>query len=93
LKVTTENGKLPDGTYDKLYTFGGRGFSIWRTDTMTMVYDSGSDIEDTHAQLKPQLFNAQMKRDELIEQTADYRSDDKVSSISLSKVKIFRNRE
>ncbi|XP_048764949.2 mesenchyme-specific cell surface glycoprotein-like [Ostrea edulis] len=77
LKVTTENGKLPDGTYDKLYTFGGRGFSIWHTDSMTKVYDSGSDIEDALAQLQPHLFNAEMQSDEIIGHTADLRSDNK----------------
>lgn len=82
MKVTTENGKLPDGTYDKLYTFGGRGFSIWRTDSMTKVYDSGSDIEDALAQLQPHLFNAEMQSDEIIGHTADLRSDNKVSCFS-----------
>ncbi|XP_062619481.1 mesenchyme-specific cell surface glycoprotein-like [Saccostrea cucullata] len=77
LQITTENGRLPDGTFDKLYTFGGRGFSVWRADTMTNVYDSGSDVEDTHAESRPDLFNANPKADTIIKSTMDSRSDNK----------------
>lgn len=76
--ITTETGRLPDGSFDKLYTFGGRGFSIWKADTMALVYDSGSDVEDTHAQARPDLFNAQLKAGKKIKSTIDYRSDNKV---------------
>eukprot|EP00105_Crassostrea_gigas_P018589 XP_011436760.1 PREDICTED: mesenchyme-specific cell surface glycoprotein [Crassostrea gigas] len=77
LVITTETGRLPDGSFDKLYTFGGRGFSIWKADTMALVYDSGSDVEDTHAQARPDLFNAQLKAGKKIKKTIDYRSDNK----------------
>ena len=59
-------------------SFGGRGFSVWRTDTMTRVYDSGSKIEDTLARLRPDLFNADIKNNHVIDQTVDHRSDNKV---------------
>ncbi|XP_061188899.1 uncharacterized protein LOC133197075 [Saccostrea echinata] len=77
LQVTTENGRLADGTFDKLYTFGGRGLTVWRADSMTKVYDSGSDVEDTHAESRPDLFNADAKTDAIIKSTMDSRSDNK----------------
>ena len=45
---------------------------------MSLVFDSGSDIEDTHAQLRPDLFNAQPETDTVIKNTIDSRSDNKV---------------
>lgn len=45
---------------------------------MSLVYDSGSDVEDTHAQARPDLFNAQLKAGKKIKNTIDYRSDNKV---------------
>lgn len=44
---------------------------------MTRVYDSGSDIEDTHGRLRPEIFNADIKINHIIHETADYRSDNK----------------
>lgn len=44
---------------------------------MTRVYDSGSDIEDTHGRLRPEIFNADMKINHIIHETADHRSDNK----------------
>lgn len=44
---------------------------------MTRVYDSGSDIEDTHARLRPEIFNAEININHIIHQTADHRSDNK----------------
>lgn len=76
--ITSETGRLPNGSFDKLYTFGGRGFSIWKVDTMSLVYDSGSNVEDTHSQARPDLFNAQVKLDKKIKNTKDFRSDNKV---------------
>jgi hypothetical protein len=78
LQITTENGRLSDGTFEKLFTFGGRGFSVWRTDTMSRIYDSGSDVEDTHANARPDLFNAKPKSETIIKETVDSRSDNKV---------------
>lgn len=77
LVITTETGRLPNGSFEKLYTFGGRGFSIWKADTMSLVYDSGSDVEDTHALARPDLFNAQPKPGKKIKNTIDFRSDNK----------------
>ncbi|XP_062619483.1 uncharacterized protein LOC134281037 isoform X2 [Saccostrea cucullata] len=77
LQITTQNGRLKDGTYDKLYTFGGRGFSVLSSDTMNRVYDSGSSVEESHALQFPMLFNSNVKSSANISDTFDTRSDNK----------------
>lgn len=89
LLVTTENGRRRDGTYDKLYAFGGRGFSVLTSDTMLRVYDSGSNVEESHAKQYPKLFNSLVKSSANITDTVDSRSDSKVgwdSTRSVTKV-------
>lgn len=49
---------------------------------MTSVYDSGSDIEDTHARLRPEIFNADIKINHIIHETADHRSDNKARVVT-----------
>lgn len=51
LEVLTDRGT------DAVYTLGGRSFSIWKADTMELVYDSGSDFEDITAAQLPDVFN------------------------------------
>ncbi|WP_078381944.1 choice-of-anchor I family protein [Sutcliffiella halmapala] len=51
LEVLTDRGN------DAIYTLGGRSFSIWKADTMELVYDSGSDFETITAQRLPEVFN------------------------------------
>ncbi|USK35116.1 choice-of-anchor I family protein [Bacillus sp. F19] len=51
LEVLTDRGT------DAIYTLGGRSFSIWKADTMELVYDSGSDFEKITAQRYPEVFN------------------------------------
>nr|XP_022337780.1 uncharacterized protein LOC111133576 isoform X2 [Crassostrea virginica] len=77
LYISSEDGRLRDGTYDKLYTFGGRGFSVLRSDTMERIYDSGSSFEDSHALRYPKLFNSYAKSSANITDTFDTRSDSK----------------
>ena len=60
-----------NGTYEKLFTLGGRSFSIWSTDG-TQVYDSGSDLERITAGAVPANFNASNSNS-----TFDDRSDNK----------------
>ena len=43
---------------DDTYIFGGRSFSIYEADTMTQVFDSGSDLETIIAKALPEFFNA-----------------------------------
>ncbi len=40
-----------------LYTFGGRSFSIFKADTMELIYDSGDEFEQIVAQTYPEYFN------------------------------------
>ncbi|OHR67088.1 hypothetical protein HMPREF3291_11450 [Bacillus sp. HMSC76G11] len=51
LEVLTDRGE------DAVYTLGGRSFSIWKADTMELVYDSGSDFEKITAERYPEFFN------------------------------------
>ncbi len=46
-----------DGDFDRLFTFGGRSFSIWATDG-SQVFDSGSAFERITATEAPAFFNA-----------------------------------
>lgn len=79
LEVSSLLGMNTDGSYDTLYSFGGRSFSIWNLDTMDLVYDSGSQIEDLHQQYFANLFNANGgKSEKTVDKTFDSRSDDKV---------------
>jgi hypothetical protein len=48
---------LTDMGTDAVYTLGGRSFSIWKADTMELVYDSGSEFEKITAETYPQYFN------------------------------------
>lgn len=72
LKVTTsfpaEEG--PDG-YTKLYSFGGRSFTIW-SEYGELVFDSGDELEQIIAETYPDFFNTTYDAHEF-----DDRSDDK----------------
>ncbi len=58
LNVTRTLGDTDgDGDYDKLYTLGGRSFSIWSADG-TRVFDSEADFEHIVAANDPLHFNA-----------------------------------
>lgn len=56
----------------RLVAFGARSMSIWNASTGALVWDSGSLIERTIAQLHPTHFNASSTNN-----TRDNRSDDK----------------
>ncbi|XP_063441782.1 mesenchyme-specific cell surface glycoprotein-like isoform X2 [Mytilus trossulus] len=78
LKITNMNGRNKNGTYDELYAFGGRGFSIRKLETMELVFDSGDQFEKLHQQYIPLLFNNNGgKESKTVKQTFDTRSDDK----------------
>lgn len=62
------NGLL---TYDKLYAYGARSFSIWNTQGQ-LVWDSGSEFEKKTAELFPAYFNSDHE-----EAAFDDRSDNK----------------
>lgn len=72
LKVTTALGDADnDGTYEALYAYGGRSFSIW-DQNVNQVFDSGSDFERISAAILGSDFNSTHT-----ENKGDNRSDDK----------------
>ncbi len=73
LKVTTALGdNNNDGSFDSLYCFGGRSFSIW-DENVQLVWDSGDDFEQTLKALHASEFNSD--RDD--NSSRKSRSDDK----------------
>jgi hypothetical protein len=73
LKTTTANGDIDgDGSYEVIYGYGARSFSIW-TAAGQLVYDSGADFEQITAKELPDDFNS--TNDE--NGSFDDRSDDK----------------
>jgi len=75
LKGETELGRLniirtmglnSQGQYERLYTLGGRSFSIYNAQTGAQVYDSGSDLERrTYATLPISLLGSAQVKDRL----------------------------
>ena len=62
LRVTSASGKVDPActstcVYNRLYLFGARSFSIWKTDG-TLVFDSGDQMEQQVAAQFPANFNA-----------------------------------
>ncbi|KQR25899.1 choice-of-anchor I family protein [Microbacterium sp. Leaf151] len=72
LNIATDMGLNDDGTcYTSLYTFGGRGFSVWDTDGNRM-FDSNADFEAITHDANPDFFNSNHSESNL-----EGRSDDK----------------
>eukprot|EP00058_Branchiostoma_floridae_P018710 XP_002604199.1 hypothetical protein BRAFLDRAFT_73459 [Branchiostoma floridae] len=44
--------------YSSLHLFGGRGFSVWDADDLSLVWDSGDDVERMVAKYYPTIFNS-----------------------------------
>lgn len=61
-----------DCTYEALYAYGARSFTIWNSQTGQPVFDSGSDFEVITANRLGENFNASNDDNE-----GDNRSDDK----------------
>lgn len=59
IKVTALDPKSSDGNFNAgaTYLFGARSFAIWNADDMSLVYDSGSDMEQITARELPDYFN------------------------------------
>lgn len=71
--IATTGQPGADCAYDALYAFGGRSFTIWNTDTMEPVFDSGNAFEVITAnRYGLSGFNASNDDNE-----GDDRSDDK----------------
>lgn len=59
LEISSVDGDTDgDGDYDRIYTYGGRSFSIFDS-TGNLVYDSGDDFEVITSQFFPDLFNSE----------------------------------
>ncbi|MEC4816146.1 MAG: choice-of-anchor I family protein [Scytonema sp. PMC 1069.18] len=59
-----------DGDFDKLYSFGGRSFSIWDTQGH-LIYDSGNEFEVITAQLFPEYFNSDNSSNDSFDSRSD----------------------
>lgn len=70
--ITTTGQPGAGCTYDALYSYGARSFTIWNADTMTPVFDSGIQFEVITANRLGMNFNASNDDNE-----GDDRSDDK----------------
>ncbi|XP_035685878.1 mesenchyme-specific cell surface glycoprotein-like [Branchiostoma floridae] len=44
--------------YSSLHLFGGRGFSVWDADDLSLVWDSGDGVERMVAKHYPSIFNS-----------------------------------
>ena len=76
LNITTTLGDADgDGLYEKLYSYGGRSFSIWQFDGQQLhqVFDSGDEIAQLLAADYPDFFNSNNDDND----SFDSRSDDK----------------
>ncbi|MEW4531274.1 MAG: choice-of-anchor I family protein [Maioricimonas sp. JB045] len=77
LEVTNTLGDTDgDGDFDELYSYGARSFTIWTVDrsgSLTLVFDSGDQFEQITAAQIPEGFNS--TNDE--QDSADSRSDAK----------------
>ena len=79
LNVSTIDGDTDPSTpgLEEIYTFGGRGFTIFKQDAngdVVKVFESGGDFEKIIAEQYPELFNNNQTGDA---STFDARSDDK----------------
>ncbi|MCT2537047.1 choice-of-anchor I family protein [Aquibacillus koreensis] len=72
LTSSTSHPKNENGKYEAIYGFGARSFSIWDTDSLGQVYDSGAQFEQKMAAIYPDFFNTNNDEDGF-----DSRSDDK----------------
>ena len=53
-----QRASITSGDYNKIYTMGGRSFSIINPETMAIVYDSGSLMEEILNNSYPEIFNS-----------------------------------
>ncbi|XP_022096908.1 uncharacterized protein LOC110982645 [Acanthaster planci] len=83
LQFSTVDGRSAQdpSKFDRLYFFGARSFSVFRADDMSLVYDSGDEMERKHAIYYPEVFNAGGESDDPDDDTPedmfDGRSDNK----------------
>lgn len=74
LEVTNATGSDDGGmTFQEIFAFGARSFSIWDADTGELVFDSGDDFEQLTALQLPDEFNSNNDEND----SFDSRSNDK----------------
>ena len=76
-----------DCTYEALYSYGARSFTIWNSETGQAVFDSGSDFEVITANRLGDDFNASND-----ENGGDDRSDDKGPEPEAIEIGMINNR-
>jgi len=90
LYFSVVDGLDNEGKVETLYTYGGRSFSIFRADDLSLAYDSGGEIEELIERYYPWVFNANPRNSEdSPEQTIDRRSDNRgpqTESVELGEV-------
>jgi 5'-nucleotidase len=59
-----QRASITSGNYNKIYTMGGRSFSIINPETMAIVYDSGSLMEEILKDHYPTIFNSEANADQ-----------------------------
>lgn len=71
-KVTTTGDLDNDGDLDRLFSFGGRSFSIWKASagSFEQVYDSADSFEQIIAQTSSDFFNVSNDDNELESRSA-----------------------
>nr|UYM80485.1 shell protein 1 [Terebratalia transversa] len=78
LKFSAVDGLDYENNFTKLYSYGARSIAIWRADDFSLVYESGSELEDLYRDRMPIIFNSFMGNTSLTPSTSmDLRSDDK----------------
>jgi len=69
-------GNDSNNVYSKLVASGGRGFSVRNDSDLSLVYDSGDDLEHRIAEHFPHVFNSNnWIRDEEPQATKKHSSD------------------
>lgn len=83
LQFSVVDGLDRNGKVEKLYFYGGRGFSVFDADNFQSVFDSGDEIERKMAAYYPSMFNSNTKPDnpdtDMPIDSFDSRSDNLVS--------------
>lgn len=75
LKVTTDHNYKEGDKHTALVAFGGRSFSIFKADDLSMIYDSGDYLEMITGNERPDMFNPDFESE--TEFKVDGRSDNK----------------
>ncbi|XP_002739468.1 mesenchyme-specific cell surface glycoprotein-like [Saccoglossus kowalevskii] len=64
LQFSTVDGQSMDDPtkYEEFYSYGSRSFSVFRVSDMSLVFDSGDEVERMHAVVYPTIFNTKFEQ-------------------------------